>query len=239
MSHFGQLETWIMAHDSPALSQSKNFNPWPFSMLDPAAPDDTSGYDSRSRSNVTLAKAGPPDSWVNNTPFCHTSWQPEVPAAARTGTPPNRCQKRNQLAARSEHLWEARDCPSDRTNSCNHRSPVGARQWVTHCEKSHIPTNRDPTFADCTTTTPRWGTSPSQDGVEPPRSRLDSTVSPARRRRCPPPTVGSLPNVTLPTIRLKVSDFLLLTYLRFLWCDQEFYLCHPLFNFEYFFWWRV
>ena len=40
------------------------------------------------------------------------------------------------------------------------------------------------------------------------------------------------------TVRLKVSD-LLLTYLRFLWCDQEFYLCHPLFNFEYFFWWRV
>ena len=57
------------------MSQDKNSNPnlspWPFSAADSAAPDDTSGYDSRSRSNVTLAKAGPPDSQVNNAPFCH------------------------------------------------------------------------------------------------------------------------------------------------------------------------
>ena len=83
-----------MAHDSPALSQSKNFNPWPFSMLDPAAPDDTSGYDSRSRSSVTLAKAGPPDSQVNNAPFCHTSCQPGLPVAATPSTLPPRVKTR-------------------------------------------------------------------------------------------------------------------------------------------------
>ena len=62
------------AHEPIKKLETKSF-PWPFSAADSAAdsaaPDDTSGYDSRSRSNVTLAKAGPPDSQVNNTPFRH------------------------------------------------------------------------------------------------------------------------------------------------------------------------
>ena len=73
-------------------------------MLDPAAPDDTSGYDSCSRSNVTLTESGLPDSQVNNAPFCHTSCQPGLPVAARPGTLPQRVKNANQLTARSEHL---------------------------------------------------------------------------------------------------------------------------------------
>ena len=97
-----------MAHDSPAHEsrqklETKSF-PWPFSAADSAAPDDTSGYDSRSRSNVTLAKAGPPDSQVNNAPFCHTSCQPGLPVAATPSTLPQRVKNANQLTARSEHL---------------------------------------------------------------------------------------------------------------------------------------
>ena len=56
------MKLWPFSH--PLMSQSKNLkpnlSPWPFSAADSAAdsaaPDDTSGYDSRSRSNVTLAK---------------------------------------------------------------------------------------------------------------------------------------------------------------------------------------
>jgi hypothetical protein len=101
--------------------------------------DNTIGCDSRFRSNLTLADANPPGSWVNNTPFRHTSRQPGVPAAARPGIPPHRCQKRNQLVARLEHFCEPRDSLGDRTDSCDYRSPT----VVTHYQKSHIVTNRD------------------------------------------------------------------------------------------------
>ena len=67
MSHFSdnlKHELWLMIHR--LMSQDKNLNPnlspWPFSAADSGAPDDTSGHDSSSRSNVTLAKTGPPDS---------------------------------------------------------------------------------------------------------------------------------------------------------------------------------
>ena len=89
---------------SPDKNLNPNLSPWPFSAADSAAPDDTSGYDSRSRSNVTLAKAGPPDSQVNNAPFCHTSCQPGLPVAATPSTLPQRVKNANQLTARSEHL---------------------------------------------------------------------------------------------------------------------------------------
>ena len=69
-------------------------------------------------------------------------------------------------------------------DSCDHRSPAEPRQWVTPCEKLLEIARNDPTFADCTAATPRWGTPPSRDGVEPSRLRLeDSTTSPRRRRR--------------------------------------------------------
>ena len=106
-----------MAHDSPAheYESGKNLNPnldlspWPFSAADSATPDesDTSAHDFRSRSNVTLVKAGPPDSQVNNvpfTPFCHTSCQPGLPVAATPSTLPQLVKNANQLTARSEHL---------------------------------------------------------------------------------------------------------------------------------------
>ena len=51
--------------------QSKAPPPWPVSMLDSAAHDHTSGYDSRAHTAVSLAEAGPPDSQDNNTPLRH------------------------------------------------------------------------------------------------------------------------------------------------------------------------
>ena len=48
--------------------------------------DDTSGYDSRCCSAPSLARASPPDSKINNTPFPHTNCQPQVPTAATPGT---------------------------------------------------------------------------------------------------------------------------------------------------------
>ena len=73
-------------------------------MPDPAAHDDTSGYDSHSRSAPSLAGAGPPDSQVDNAPFCHTSCQPGVSVAATPSTLPQRVKNANQLTARLEHL---------------------------------------------------------------------------------------------------------------------------------------
>ena len=101
------LKLWLMS--DPLMSQSKKLEsksfPRPFSMPTQKWHDNTIGCDSRFRSNLTLADANPPGSWVNNMPFRHTSRQPGVPAAARPagGIPPHRCQKRNQLTARLEH----------------------------------------------------------------------------------------------------------------------------------------
>ena len=76
------LEHEIMALQSPAHEplkklQSKSF-PRPFSMRTQQCHDNTIGCDSRFCSNLTLAKAGLPGSWVNNTPFRYKSRQPEV-----------------------------------------------------------------------------------------------------------------------------------------------------------------
>ena len=100
------LKLWLMIHRLMTPVKKLESKSFPFAVfhVDSAVHDDTSGYDSRSRSSVTLAKAGPPDSQVNNAPFCHTSCQPGLPVAARPGIPPHRCQKRNQLTARLEHL---------------------------------------------------------------------------------------------------------------------------------------
>ena len=43
-----------------------------FPMLDSAVHDHTSGYDPHRRTAVSLVMAGPPDSKVDNAPFCHT-----------------------------------------------------------------------------------------------------------------------------------------------------------------------
>ena len=97
-SRIRNRKLWLM-------SQSKNFDPnlsrWPFSMLDSATHDDTSGYDSRSRIAVSLADAGPPDSQVNNTPFCHQDdsqdcLQPPGPA-------PRHIAARNEIS--SQLVW--------------------------------------------------------------------------------------------------------------------------------------
>ena len=83
------------AHESIKKLRSKSSR-WPFSMLDSATHDDTSGYDSRSRIAVSLAEASPPDSQVNNTPFCHQDdnqdcLQPPGPA-------PRHIAARNQIS---------------------------------------------------------------------------------------------------------------------------------------------
>ena len=96
-----------MAHEWPAHEPSKNLQIFPlgrFLMLAPAAHDDTSGYDSRSRTAVSLVGAGPADSKVNNAPFCHTSCHSEVSLAARLGTLPQRVKNANRLTARLKHL---------------------------------------------------------------------------------------------------------------------------------------
>ena len=58
------------AHEPIKKLQSKSF-PRPFSMRTQQCHDNTIGCDSRFRSNLTLADANPPGSWVNNTPFRH------------------------------------------------------------------------------------------------------------------------------------------------------------------------
>ena len=218
--------------------ESKSF-PWPFSAADSATPDDTSGYDSRSRSNVTLAKAGPPDSQVNNTPFCHTSCQPGLPVAARPGTLPQRVKNANQLTARSEHLCEPRDCPSGRTDSCDHRSPAEPRQWVTsHMARSH-------TFREFAirhlliALQPRHVEAPQPAGMESNHLGYDSTAQsrqhPVAATRYP---LSFIRQAAL--IQLSIISSLILVVkpdfrLRNLWCDHEFNLCHPLFKFQSFF----
>ena len=93
-----------MAHDSLTHESRKNFNPnlspRPFSDAGSCSSRHTSGYDSHSRSAPSLAGAGPPDSQVDNVPFCHTSCQPEVSVAATPGTLPQRVKNANQLTAR-------------------------------------------------------------------------------------------------------------------------------------------
>ena len=89
-----------MAHDSPALSQSKNFNPWPFSMLDPAAPDDTSGYDSRSRSNVTLAKARKPVRPIHGSTTRHSAIQVDSQKCLQPPEPaPHQIAAKNEISS--------------------------------------------------------------------------------------------------------------------------------------------
>ena len=124
--------------------------------------------------------------------------QPQVPIGATPGTLPQRTTKPNQPTARSERIREPRDCRNDRADSCDHRSPAEPRQWVTHCETLLEIARNDPTFADCTAATRRWGTPPSRDGVEPSRLRLDSTISPRRRRRYPLFTVRSTQSLAPP-----------------------------------------
>ena len=64
------------------------------------------------------------------------SWQPNVPMAARPGTPPKRTTTPNQPTARSEHLSELHEAHSHRVESLDHHDPTEAHQWVKHCEKS-------------------------------------------------------------------------------------------------------
>ena len=76
MSHFGQLETLMMALQSPAHEpikklESKSSFPRLFSMPTQQRHDNTIGCDPRFCSNVTLADANPPGSRVNNTLFRH------------------------------------------------------------------------------------------------------------------------------------------------------------------------
>ena len=84
------LKLWLMIHRLMTPVKKLESKSFPFAVfhVDSAVHDDTSGYDSRSRSSVTLAKAGPPDSQVNNAPFCHTSCQPGLPVAATPSTLP-------------------------------------------------------------------------------------------------------------------------------------------------------
>ena len=74
MPHFGQLENLNYGLQSPAHErikelESKSSFPRPFSMPTQQCHDNTIGYDSRFRGNITLADANPPGSRVNNTPF--------------------------------------------------------------------------------------------------------------------------------------------------------------------------
>ena len=96
----------IMALESPLImSQSKKLQSksFPFAVFH-ADSADTSGYNSRCCSAPSLARASPPDLKVNNTPFPHTSCQPEVPTATTPGTLPQRPTKPNQPTARSERV---------------------------------------------------------------------------------------------------------------------------------------
>ena len=195
-------------------SQEKTFNPNLSSAVfwcRSCSARDTSGYDSHCCSAPSLARAGLADSQVDNAPFCHTSCQPGVSVAATPSTLPQRVKNANQLTARWEHLWEPLDHLIDRTDLCDHHSPTSAVVTIMHCEKSHIARNCDPTSVDCTATTPRWGTPPSRDGVEPPRLRLDSTTSPAPRRGYPLSTVGQCQISATAPSKSKELGFLLLT----------------------------
>ena len=100
------LKLWLMIHRLMTPVKKLESKSFPFAVfhVDSAVHDDTSGYDSRCCNAPSLAGASPPDSKVNNTPFPHTSCQPEVPTAATPSTLPQRPTKPNQPTARSEHL---------------------------------------------------------------------------------------------------------------------------------------
>ena len=127
--------------------------------------------------------------------------QPPHPAPCHSA-PQNQIRPQLVLSI-SESLATVAVTVPTRATIAVYRSPAEPRQWVTHCEKLLEIARNDPTFADCTAATPRWGTPPSRDGVEPSRLRLDSTISPSsqgavvatryplfiQRKVSPPPTI--------------------------------------------------
>ena len=155
------MKLWPFSH--PLMSQSKNLkpnlSPWPFSATDSAADsaasDDTSGYDSRSRSNVTLAKAGPPDSQVNNTPFRHQVDGQECLQ------PPDPASHHIVLKTRinSQLVWSISKSLATVSVVVPIRVTIAFQPNLangSHIARSH--TFREiatPIFADCAATTPR------------------------------------------------------------------------------------
>ena len=160
MSHFGQLETRIMAHDSPAHEpikklESKSSFPRPFSMPTQQCHDNTIGCDSRFRSNITLADANPPGSRVNNTPFRHQVDGQECLQ------PPDLASHHIVLKTRisSQLVWSISESLATVSVVVPIRVTIAVQPNLangSHIARSH--TFREiatPIFADCAATTPR------------------------------------------------------------------------------------
>ena len=129
------------AHEPIKKLQSKSF-PRPFSMRTQQCHDNTIGCDSRFRSNLTLANANLPGSWVNNTlPFRHQvdsqeCLEPPDPASHHIAA-------RNEIS--SQLVWSTSESlatvsvivPIRVTIAVSRTSPMGhTLREVTHCEKS-------------------------------------------------------------------------------------------------------
>ena len=69
------------------------------------------------------------------------------------------------------------------TDSCDHRSPAEPRQWVTHCEKLREMTRHLLIALQPRRVGPSHLVGMESDHLD--RLRLDSTISPRRRRRYP------------------------------------------------------
>ena len=92
------MKLWPFNH--PLMSQSENFNPNLFFGRFQCH-DSTIRCDSRFRSNLTLANANPPGSWVNNTPFRHQVDSQEC--LQPPGPAPHHIAARNEIS--SQLVW--------------------------------------------------------------------------------------------------------------------------------------
>ena len=197
------------------MSQSKNFDPnlsrWPFSMLDSATHDDTSGYDSRSRIAVSLAEAGPPDSQVNNTPFCHQDDSQDC--LQPPGPPPRHIAARNEIS--SQLVWSFSESLATVPVVVPTRMTIAAQPELAN--RPHIA--RSHTLREIATRhflialQPRHAEAPQLVRMESNHRVYDST---AQTRQHPvvatrKSTVGSLPNLALLNHPNRNLRFLLLT----------------------------
>ena len=165
-----------MALASPLMSQSKNFNSnlslrrFPMWILQ-CTMTRVGTTPAVAVRPASRGLARPTCSQVNNAPNkLHVvgpkCLQPPHPAPCHSDpqTKSAHCSFWTSLRASRLSQW-----PCRLVRSCDHRSPIGPRQWAPHCPKLLEIAQNDPTFADCTAATPRWDTPPGRGGIEPSR----------------------------------------------------------------------